>query len=267
MFLARIFTAVFFAPVILIISGLGNPIHMLILTILICFVGIIEFNDLSKKREVDINSLLTTLGTILIPIIFYVVPSLSLYIFIVLLFVTMGIYLFRKDKKGFITGGAVSLFGIFYIGWTLGHLVLIRNLDRGNYFLVILFLGVWAVDVSAYLIGSLIGRHKIFPDLSPNKTLEGTIAGIVLGTLSLVGLSYLFITKCRPGILTLIIIGLFTALLATFGDLVESAIKRDAGVKDSGDFLPGHGGVLDRFDSTIFAAPIFYYLIKLLTKF
>lgn len=266
MFIIRVFTAVFFAPVMLIICGLGNPVHLFILVLLLCFVSIIELNDILLKRDVEINSILTTVGALFIPLVLYFVPSLSLYIFIILLFLTMGIYLLQRGGSGYITGGAVSLFAIFYIGWLLGHLILIRKLDKGNYLLVILLLIVWSVDVSAYLIGSLIGKHRIFPNISPNKTLEGTIAGTLCGIAATVGLFYLFVPGESLNLIFLIIIGLFTTLFATFGDLVESAIKRDAGVKDSGDFLPGHGGILDRFDSMMFAAPVFYYLTKLLTK-
>jgi phosphatidate cytidylyltransferase len=267
MIIARLITGILFVPITLIICGLGSPLHLLIFVILISFVAIIELNDILKKRNIEISSLVTTLGVITIPVILYFFPSLSLYILVFYLFLTLAIYLIKREIKGFITAGSVSVFAIFYIGWMLGHLILIRNLQMGNYLLVAIFIIVWSVDVSAYTIGSLIGRHKILPTISPKKSYEGTIAGIVFGTLTTVGIFYLFFHKYEPDLVHLLILGLITSISATFGDFLESAIKRDAGVKDSGDFLPGHGGVLDRFDSMIIAAPVFYYILKILTGF
>jgi phosphatidate cytidylyltransferase len=121
-------------------------------------------------------------------------------------------------------------------------------------------LTVWILDTAAYAVGSQIGKHKIAKNVSPKKSVEGAIAGIIFGVLSSVLCRYSFMQD----ILTVsqaITIGLLIAVISQFSDLAESLIKRDSGVKDSGVIIPGHGGFLDRFDSYIFAAPALYYLL------
>ena len=142
----------------------------------------------------------------------------------------------------------------------LAHVQALFNIDMGCKLVWILFLCTWASDTFAYFVGSAIGSHKIAPSVSPNKTVEGFL-GSILGTI----LVAVFFGHVLFGfeLTQMAILGLIMSIAATLGDLAESTIKRSAGVKDSGFLIPGHGGVLDRFDSLFFTAPIFYYFAVL----
>ncbi|MBQ7705698.1 MAG: phosphatidate cytidylyltransferase [Selenomonadaceae bacterium] len=138
----------------------------------------------------------------------------------------------------------------------LAHIQALFNFDTGCKLIWLLFLCTWASDTFAYFIGSAIGSHKIAPSISPNKTVEG-VFGSIIGTVftAVVFGHFLFAFDMTQ----MLILGLIMAFAATLGDLAESALKRFAGLKDSGFLIPGHGGVLDRFDSILFTTPIFYY--------
>jgi len=154
---------------------------------------------------------------------------------------------------------SVTFFGVIYVAWSLSYLVLLRDLrPQGQAATYLLFSMVWVEDVSAYAVGSRWGRHAIAPHISPKKTWEGTIAGIVAaaGVAALFQRTVLRSALRLPDVLALAVV---TAALAFFSDLGESVLKRGAGAKDSSPLLPGHGGILDRFDSFILAAPFFYY--------
>lgn len=157
-------------------------------------------------------------------------------------------------------GGLVVIAGSIYVGWALAHLTLLRlSGPQGIWRALLVFAGVWATDTLAYFIGSLLGRHKLKPSLSPGKSVEGGVGGLLGGILAawLVGIPLGLPAGLRLGL------GLAVAVFGQAGDLAESALKRYAGVKDSGNSLPGHGGLLDRFDSTLLAAPLIYYVLAL----
>ncbi len=156
---------------------------------------------------------------------------------------------------------AVTMFGATYVGFLLSHFVMIRQLDASGVFALATIISVWANDVFAYLVGSTVGMHKMAPRISPKKSWEGFAAGTVFTTA--VWVSLMLIPDVSIPALWLFVIGLGVSLAAVLGDLAESRLKREAGVKDSGTLLPGHGGVLDRFDSLILVSPVAYYLLLL----
>ena len=176
--------------------------------------------------------------------------------------------LFRKEMTQSLGHMAVTVFGIMYVGWLGSHLILLRELPTsltmnenfGARLVFMVALLTWATDTAAYLFGVSIGRHKLIPRISPNKTIEGAIGGLigaaVVGWLLTRGMVP-FLTPLAGTLL-----GLFVGVMAQLGDLVESLIKRDAGIKDTAELIPGHGGVLDRFDSMLFTAPVVYYYIR-----
>ncbi len=164
--------------------------------------------------------------------------------------------LFRQVRT---SDTAVTVFGAIYVGFLLAHFVLVRQLDSGVLFALATILSVWANDVFAYLIGSTMGRHKMAPRISPNKSWEGFAAGTTFTVL--VWAAIAFLPETTLSLPVLVGIGLAVSLAAVVGDLVESRLKREAGVKDSGSILPGHGGVLDRFDSLIMVSVVAYYLL------
>jgi phosphatidate cytidylyltransferase len=155
-------------------------------------------------------------------------------------------------------------FGIFYIGFLLSYVSLIRNMIDGKQWVLFLIATVWAGDISAFLSGSLFGKHKLYPKISPNKTYEG-LAGAIVGSI-IVALSFalLFVPQLEIGLCILLAIGL--GVLGQLGDFTESMLKRSAHAKDSGSLIPGHGGMLDRLDSFLFSAPFLHYSLLYLFK-
>ncbi len=153
-----------------------------------------------------------------------------------------------------------TVLGTVYIGWAFGyHLILLRNIagaGRGLVFFLLVI--VWLGDTAAYLFGKRFGRHKLRPTISPGKTVEGTIAGIVFGTLGGLGVWSFFLQDILSLSHTLIL-GVLLGIVGQLSDLSESVIKRSAEVKDSGHLIPGHGGLLDRCDSLIFSALVLYH--------
>ena len=153
---------------------------------------------------------------------------------------------------------AVHFLGVIYIGWTMSHLLLLNRMEEGTLLILYLFFAIWSSDSGAYFAGKFLGKHKLCPSVSPKKTIEGSIGGILTTCLVL----YLLNAYC--GLLpnySVFIIGVVISIVGQIGDLIESLIKRFCGVKDSGNILPGHGGILDRFDSIMLAAPFMYYCI------
>jgi len=167
----------------------------------------------------------------------------------------------RRQKEGAFTTWAWTIAGILYIGWLLSYLVALRGLDGGRNWIFFALFTTWASDTAAFFIGKKLGRHKLAPNISPGKTWEGTMGGI----LGAIIMSILFFTP-TPFRLPLVYwqaIGLsvLVSIFGQVGDLVESLLKRNMGVKDSGTLLPGHGGILDRMDSIIFAGIVVYYYV------
>ena len=166
-------------------------------------------------------------------------------------------------RQPYIANVATTLFGMVYCGWFPLHLIFFRNLHNGEYdsglgFVVLMIASVIATDVGCYYVGSRWGKRKLAPTVSPNKTIEGALGG-VLGSVIFAEIFGLYL---GIGWFWSLVAGLLCTTFAQIGDLCESLLKRDAGVKDSGDALPGHGGFLDRTDSFAFTIPIAYYFFK-----
>lgn len=155
---------------------------------------------------------------------------------------------------------AGGLLGVILVAWTLAHTMLYFHLPHGRIALLFPLVVVWVCDTSAFYFGSAFGRTKLAPGISPNKTVEGFVAGLVSSFA--VALAFRYLSPLEWGLAFLVISGLVLSFVGQLGDLVESIIKRDAGVKDSGIIIPGHGGILDRIDSILFALPVFYHLIR-----
>ena len=154
---------------------------------------------------------------------------------------------------------------MLYFGWIGGYLISIRELPEGMWWVLLALPSVWLADSGAYFIGRAIGKHRLSPRLSPKKTWEGYFGGVLVGVLGTAGLAYLwgFWTGPESAITPLsgAILGLVLGVITTLGDLGESMFKRQAGVKDSGNLLPGHGGAFDRIDSWLWAGVLGYYVI------
>lgn len=174
-----------------------------------------------------------------------------------------------RNSISAMTDISISIGGVMYVALPLLCLIAIRNfssfassgIDWG-YFVLTLFIAIWVCDSAAYFIGKAIGKHKLFPRHSPKKSWEGAIAGFVFGTAGFVGLNIWL----NPAIefANSIILGLVITIFCQLGDLIESHFKRDAEVKDSSNFFPGHGGFLDRFDGVIYVSPIVLLLLVMM---
>jgi len=159
---------------------------------------------------------------------------------------------------------AITLSGILYLGWLGAYLISLRNLPDGMWWILLVLPAVWLADSGAYFIGRAIGKRKFSPRLSPKKTWEGYFGGVIFGTLGGVLLAYV-LNLIEPGVMTPLhggIMGLILALVTPLGDLGESMVKRQFGIKDSSNLIPGHGGVFDRIDSWLWAGVIGFYVIQ-----
>ena len=193
-------------------------------------------------------------------------------VFILLIF-ALGVFIRQFPQKLNSQGietMAVTLFGLIYVAW-LGNFITRINFtsSEGRYFVMVLVVVTKFTDIGAYLIGTAFGRHKMVPRLSPNKTWEGTAGGMLfaLGG-SLMCFYLLNVHWANSGMLVwhAIVLGLLLGAAAVIGDLAESLIKREAGVKDSSTWLPGHGGALDLIDSLLFTAPLLYVFMRLVLR-
>ena len=155
-----------------------------------------------------------------------------------------------------------AFFGIVYVAVMLSFIYLTRQLPGGVYHVWLIFLCSWGCDTCAYCVGMLIGKHKMAPVLSPKKSVEGAVGGVVGA--ALLGVVYAAVT--RGPVVEYAVICAAGALISMVGDLAASAIKRNQGIKDYGKLIPGHGGILDRFDSVIFTAPVIYFLSILMIE-
>ncbi len=165
------------------------------------------------------------------------------------------------SMKQFLPSGVAYVFGLFYVTLLLGHFILLRQLEHGIALIFFVLLITWLADTGGFAVGLNFGQHALAPLLSPKKTVEGLLGGIVFSLLGAVISHFLFIPffsvwECA-------ILGVGIALVGTVGDLAESAIKRSVSIKDSGTIIPGHGGILDRVDSLLLTAPAFYYYVLL----
>ncbi len=170
----------------------------------------------------------------------------------------------RSPLEQSLRDGAMTLFGVLYLGLTLGMLSMTRLLPQGEWLIFFLLLVTWASDTGAYYVGTLYGRHRLAPTISPKKTVEGLVGGLIAAIIAGYLARWWFLPELS-GLDCLILAALLT-IAGLWGDLAESAMKRTVGMKDSGGILPGHGGMLDRLDSLLFATPVFYYYITLVSR-
>jgi len=204
------------------------------------------------------------IGIIILPVLCQIPGAVSMpvapHLFAAFFFYCLYRFMFFKEAPIDLANlGKVAL-GLLYIGMLFAHLPMIRSLPHGAAWVLILTAITAGSDIGAYYIGRFRGKTKLCPDVSPGKTREGMWGG--LATAIVLVIIVALCMRVPLGIARLVVLTVFLSFVGVFGDLVESAIKRGAGVKDSGTILPGHGGVLDRLDSMIFVAPVLYYFLR-----
>ena len=249
------------AALLLIISG-GYVLYFTMLILSLIAAG--ELYRATRVRENRAFTPMDTAGYIAIVLyylaILFLPSELWLMSIICGFFIIMFVYVLSYPRySAFQTMSTV--FGIIYCGVMLSYIYQTRMLPgHGRYLVWLIFLSAWGCDTCAYCVGSLIGKHKMSPVLSPKKSIEGAIGGVA-GAIIL-GILFALLTHGSP-LIYAVICGA-GAVISMIGDLAASAIKRNMEIKDYGKLIPGHGGVLDRFDSIIFTAPVIYYLSYLL---
>ncbi len=264
--LRRIYSALVFIPLFYLLVRYGPPILFSFLVAAVSLLALWEFYGMFFPIQSHRISMIAGLGlllVILLPIQYLektgIISVMTVLIFGALIFLMMN---FTPGKQVMPTY-LIFPFGALYIGIGLGHFLLLRNLAEGALFVFFVILVTWAADTAAYFTGKTIGRRLLAPHLSPKKTVEGFIGGL-LCAMVVAGLSHFWFFPFLT-LVECVIIGVLLTGLGLLGDLAESYFKRSSGVKDSGTLIPGHGGVLDRLDSLLFTGPAFYYSYLLLT--
>jgi phosphatidate cytidylyltransferase len=224
------------------------------------------FPDTSSIRTKGLSCLITAL---LLVVVHEGVPEILIVGLLGIVSIIMaGFFISPIVAKQRLPGWAAYIFGVLYVGLLLSHYILLRNLENGValVFFVILvtlvffvILVTWLSDAGGFFVGKTWGKHPLAPRLSPKKTIEGLLGGVLFSVVGAVLSQFTFVPFFSLGQCVMLGVGL--ALLGAVGDLAESAIKRSVSVKDSGTMIPGHGGVLDRVDSLLFTGPAMYYYV------
>lgn len=262
----RILSAIIGIPLILGLVYLGDIFYS-VFVLLLAILGIHEYMLMLKHRGYHLPLFIGYVGVSVIIAVIHLGPLLGVNLFypaIIAIFMTLALALLIYFEKADFAESALIFWGIIYLGGLCGYLILLRGLPEGLILTFLLFLGAWCNDTIAYFTGIKWGKRRLAPTISPKKSVEGALCGIV-GT----ALLFFLLATLLPEWIGLTrggsaIFGLVIAIFGQLGDLVESAMKRKFGVKDAGGLIPGHGGVLDRFDSLLFAAPVLYYYAQLI---
>lgn len=271
-FVTRTITAIIFAA-LMIGSVLAGSYVFAALMMIAFILGAIEFYNLVDKN-IGIKLKFTGIvsGALVFTIVFLnnaeIIPGAILWLLPVLMFFPVIITLFSKHSHNFSSLGAI-LSGIILLAIPFSLFASIMLLGSkmstiaGKEFIIFYFIILWVFDTAAYIIGSLVGKRKLFERISPSKTWEGTIGGLICCLGVALAISYFHDETLipHPIVFTLLIV-----VFGTIGDLTESMLKRYAGVKDSGNILPGHGGILDRFDGVLMSAPAVYFYLVLISN-
>ncbi len=264
----RIISGLFIAFFVILVVYLGDTVLQYSLMAL-SLIGLHEFYKAMNGKHLAINYI--SYGfTICYYILIGLGQDFSKFLMPLLLVYTLILfsYLVLTYPKININNVAISLLGVMYIPIMFSYVYQIRMLEQGLYLVWFVFITAFATDTFAYFTGVFFGKHKLIPHLSPNKTIEGSVGGILGCVILCVAFSGFLSTQMQLESFNFILIagmiGLFCSIFAQFGDLTASSVKRLTGVKDFGNLIPGHGGVIDRFDSILFTAPILFIVLQII---
>jgi phosphatidate cytidylyltransferase len=259
MLLHRVLSAIIGIPVILFAVWYGG-IPLTAIVLILTILGIKEICNLWRKMEVNVWLPGVFAGGTASVIIAHIGGGNNFEaVLFVLILVLVGYLLAVYPRFTFMDISA-SVFSFLYAGWLLAHLIILRKLPDGFDYVLLVLVCTWSTDTFAYFIGVNFGKHKLAPILSPKKSVEGSAGGMAG---SIIAAVIIGLIVAKISLMHYVIIGLLVGILGQVGDLAESALKRMAGVKDSGNIIPGHGGILDRFDSLYITAPVVCYYVKL----
>ena len=264
----RVIVSIFAIPVIVAASYFGN-LFFLILILLIALSSYYEFCLLVKNKEMYPN-LWVGLVAVAFLVINQSIPFWNIYSFILLLVVLLTLIELFRNKGSAIFNLSSTLLGVFYIGLFSNAIIAIREFYpnvgnlylQGGYLIISILAAIWICDSAAYYGGTALGKHKLFPRVSPKKSWEGALFGFIFAVITMVLAKIIVLDFLSWN--TTILLGIIIGTIGQIGDLVESLLKRDAGVKDSSNIIPGHGGVFDRFDSLLYSAPVILLYLRYL---
>ncbi|MFR8549127.1 MAG: phosphatidate cytidylyltransferase [Lachnospiraceae bacterium] len=266
MFRTRLLSGIVLVALALVLLITGGPV----LAASLLAISIIGLNELYRALGIEDGKFSPLAAVGYLGCFFYymiVILDLSAYtmtVLIALLILFMAVYVFTypRYKTDQVTG---AFFGVVYVAVMLSCIYELRIMEHGVFLVWLIFISSWGCDTCAYCVGMLFGKHKMSPKLSPKKSVEGAVGGVVGA--ALIGAIYAAaIAGWMDGgthtMMSFAVICALGGLISMVGDLAASAIKRNRGIKDYGKLIPGHGGILDRFDSVIFIAPVIYYLAQ-----
>ncbi len=262
MLLLRIISALVGIPLVLLSVHLGGPWYALLLLVVVNL-GVYEYNTILKAGGYSVPALVGHFGVTMFIVVLYFQEYIFLLPLVMLLFFFLFVFTLLHIETVNITEAALAFWGIIYIGGLCGYILLLRMQPEGDLYTYMLLFGVWINDTLAYFIGKKWGTRELAPQISPKKSVEGSLAGIAGAVVIFMAGAIFFpgTFNINPGLAVILAMGI--TVFAQLGDLMESALKRKLGVKDAGSIIPGHGGVLDRFDSLMLAAPFVYYFFML----
>lgn len=263
MFRTRLISGIVLVLIALAVILAGGPV-LAVTLLLISEIGLFELYRVLKveDRRPSPLALAGYLGTaVYYGIVFFGGSAYTMTVILGVLILCLAVYVFTypRYRSEQVTG---AVFGVLYVAVMLSCIYELRCLEQGVYLVWLIFLGSWGCDTCAYCVGKLFGKHKMTPKLSPKKSVEGGVGGVAGA--ALLGAIYGYAISARMGggshIVPFAVICAVGGLISMVGDLAASAIKRNHDIKDYGHLIPGHGGILDRFDSVILIAPVIYYL-------
>lgn len=260
--LKRVIVALIFIPAILALCYFGGIPFMLF----ILGIGLLSFYEFMKFSKLKMNNPQITFGLVSVFVIILnsLLNKLEYYDLLILIIISHSIIELFRNKGSAIYNLGVTLLGIFYTGFFSSTIVSIREYfnfyDNGGFLIISMIITIWVCDSAAFFGGINLGKHKLFPRVSPKKSWEGAVFGFVFSIAAMVVLKNYFVTFLS--LEQAIVIGGIVGTIGQIGDLIESLFKRDAGVKDSSNLIPGHGGIFDRFDSLLASSPIVFFYLK-----
>ena len=262
----RVLTSIVLVPVLFTVVWLMPPMYFAGLAIIAAAIGQYELYTIARARGITpLTALGIVLGAIVVLNVYQPLPPYLggpyFWITLCVLAVLTARLFSRRPVEGAFEDIAVTLLGVLYVALLFAFQVAIRAGSSGKKWLVFLYLVIWASDTGAYYVGTAFGKHRLYEKISPKKSIEGLIGGALASVLVAV-LCKLWLVPSL-GIIEAAVLGAVLALVGTVGDLSESLLKRSAGVKDSGTIIPGHGGILDRMDSMLFAAPVLFFYLRM----
>ncbi|MDI9475935.1 MAG: phosphatidate cytidylyltransferase [Natronincolaceae bacterium] len=254
--LKRIVSAVIGLPFLLAVIIAGETL-LFIAFLVISLIALWEFYNGCKSKFTPMETAGYTGSIIILTVMNFTLQlSYILMLFSILVIILNIIKLIHNNKYNFVDI-SITLYSLVYIPFLLGHILLISK-QPNNIIIWLVFITAWGTDTLAYFSGYLFGRRELCPSISPKKTIEGAIGGTLGSMVVSLIFGYFFL---RDHLFVVALIGILGSVVAQIGDLSASLIKRYIGIKDFGNIMPGHGGILDRFDSILFTAPIIYYIL------